>query len=300
MCFEFNTKIPDRCGSPPGNDGYTYHHYLPWRYYWLSACIISNLSRAKLSCIDDKDIVQISLASKACLLSEKKKKLPFTLNKKCKDFLYHIKLDELIVLLIKLAGGRTLPGISSHFTNDGIDFNNLAKLCANPLFGGFFGPPSSCRSDDPDDQCEVLWPRSTPADKCPKGRLESLRGALVSSCDNISTANSGVPITVVINSEIVCQIYNDLSALITSYNSCYLFNPSDWGMNKKTGNQTWGFVKNEKDLSKGAKAGRVLFLDNTGRSSGKNIANRNDIIPWDTIFKGNDNLFYFYTTKVTT
>jgi hypothetical protein len=169
MQYDFDVKIIERQGSIPKCDGWTYHHVLPWKYYYSLSSILMYyyisvlISSTKLDINARANYIETK-ATSGSIVPETKISVEkiFNPNISClqpisRKFSY-MQLHNFSYCLCALA--RTPEGfIDNVLTKDGL----AAQILTNgtsPIFGGFSGMDGSQRSDDPGSSREKNKPLS--------------------------------------------------------------------------------------------------------------------------------------------
>lgn len=234
--------VPSRPGLTPGQDGWTYHHYLPWRYYWLAAYLILCVIKAK------------EISGKGIKLNE------FNVGR---DFLS--RLDYKRIHLTSIIDGMW------HGTPDkkrwdpcNIDIKRYSIYCTCPKFGGFLGMNPAQRIDDPGSSKEKRWPKSSGIDGQRK-YLDAIAAILERSCRKIGAIEHDNKINVSMNSDDMNDLISKLFILIDHrFNFIKEFNPTDWGVEIAGRKIKWALVNERKFHSSivgnGSREAKVFFL----------------------------------------
>ena len=262
--LEFSLKLPSRADNTPGTDGYTYHHVLPWRYFFLTGQILARYAKLRVAKTEEvfgSATLQTKLAGVANAYLGKNGKADDKLvatefGKSFDQFVRdtsaspNLSAKEAIDLCAKMHGDavatgfrRTLHGdpkdhnadagnsIRTILNTGGFDFDQIGNHCGAPKFGGFLGPAPEKRSDDPKDAPEPVCPVSF--DNGRWASLALLRAVLDASCKGIGSASAGTSLSVSITDQDFGLFVGYLQGLIGQHNgSAAPFAPGDWAVNK--------------------------------------------------------------------
>lgn len=175
--MSFKVKFPDRRpgGTTPDGD-WTYHHVLPWRYYYLCGYVLcmayqymvimdNAASRSKSGQRNTGEAIA-GLASAYWDNSKKeidRKGVLAKFGKNSWDFNFGAELDA--AGLWKLTKGIVTADanfLDTAVRNSGVfDPDVVARACLGPPFGGFWGINGGQRTDDPEELRERVRPRSS-------------------------------------------------------------------------------------------------------------------------------------------
>jgi len=230
--LEFKVKFASRADSTPTHDGWTYHHVLPWRYYYLMGYIIANVARMKFLMNDYGVGLNPLLAS---AVSQERKTNSGIVEKlygpEVSDFNRNLNESgpKLLRTLLPLHGCRNegSDSIVDEIKKAGqFDLGAIGNLCGAPKFGGFLGMAPEHRSDDLGDRAERLRPPG--ANQAWWAELSMLRTYLQSFCRTIGDAGAGHEIPAKLDYDDFTQFLEVVRRLSASHNQVYGMNCADW------------------------------------------------------------------------
>lgn len=247
--------LPGRPGHSPDCDGWTYHHVLPWRYYWLAGYLLAYIARqiglhhayAPKSLIgslnnatkkDSKDTSGKSHKSSKNNQSyksgkDKKNKQmgPSTgISSGISSFLTDYEANHLLKLFKSMhhtGDGTELLQQRVQANDQSLSLSDVASTCTNPKFGGFAGISPDQRLDDPKNGPELNKPANAAQDWW--SALAALKQALETCCPAIKNANSGTELRFTLTDTPAHTLINSITLLTASkMNEVYPFNANDW------------------------------------------------------------------------
>ncbi|MCF7749283.1 hypothetical protein KQ945_00895 [Bacillus subtilis subsp. subtilis] len=174
--MKFKVKFPDSRpgGTTPVGD-WTYHHVLPWRYYYLCAYVLcmayrymliqdNAASRGKSGQVNIGPAIA-ALATRFWDASKKEidsKGLKKEFGNDCLGFNFGAELDAAQLWKRIKAIATTAPNQLDTDVRNAGEFSPdaVARACLGPAFGGFWGINGGQRTDDPEELREKARPRS--------------------------------------------------------------------------------------------------------------------------------------------
>lgn len=174
--MNFKVKFPDsRPGGTTPEGDWTYHHVLPWRYYYLCAYVLCMVyrfmliqdnaaSRGKANQVNTGPAMA-ALATSFWDSSKKEvnaKSLKKEFGDNCLAFKFGAELDApQLWKRIKAIATSAPNQLDTDVRNSGVfDPDTVARACLGPAFGGFWGINGGQRTDDPEELRENVRPRS--------------------------------------------------------------------------------------------------------------------------------------------
>jgi hypothetical protein len=131
ITVEISTRASMNTATPRHPDGWTYHHVLPVRLYFMAAWMILHVCKNRHSWHSTRIVGRNALLSLCQIQNNHSSILEFLRN--------------------PIDADPTPAAIAE-----------IAKLCASPRAGGFYGPNGGQRDDDPHDGVEPFAPVSAP------------------------------------------------------------------------------------------------------------------------------------------
>lgn len=270
----YTVSLGDRPGGSPDCDGWTYHHVLPWRYYYLAGHTLATLAKYLIATqpallptyVKSKLYGALSAATAEAADGKGKKGsgLAGRYGPSHADFAAGV--DYKPMDLLKLAN-RLHPseGILAQIERAGaIDPYAVAALSANPKFGGFAGMNPSHRRDDPKESFERLRPYSAAATWW--GLLAQLRVALESFVPTLGSVPDDRKLVVTLTADVWSVFVPTLEKLTKSHNRVPAFAPPDWDYCPMVlGRRPWNYltaVPTDKRL--GTRASKCFRLNADG------------------------------------
>jgi hypothetical protein len=175
--MSFTVKFPDsRPGGTTPDGDWTYHHVLPWRYYYLCGYVLcmayrymivmdNEASRGKSK---QRNVgVAISALATGFWDTTKKaintKALKTEFGAHCENFNFGQEVDAAgLWTLLKGVVTADPHQLDTDVRNSGqFSPNAVALACLGPRFGGFWGINGGQRIDDPEEHREKMRPRSS-------------------------------------------------------------------------------------------------------------------------------------------
>ena len=278
--IQFEVTLPGRTTNAPAVNSWTYHHVLPWRYYWLAGYIVGVLIRYKIASEDWveslnehtlKDPLKAEHDSTRTGKKDDEKTRKSLFGGDYKSF----SVAESPFELLKMCDEMHYPG-STHVMTGGasgggtMDFEAIANLCTCPLFGGFAGMNGSQqRTDDPGDQCEPRRPHSH--DAAWWTEVTTLKNCLGRICDKISAVPEDRKLPVKIKQNDSTIMIATLRSLIADYKTAIPpFNPADWDYKINKGARiAWTLVTGiPVAVAQGSQIADVFSLNDDGQGGG--------------------------------
>ncbi len=262
--LEFSFKLASRADNTPGDEGYTYHHVLPWRYFFLTGQILARYAKLRLVRSEEAfgstglkaklNDIRGGYLGKNDKLDDKL--IAGEFGKTFQQFVHdttaspNLSSKEAIDLCAKMHGDNISTGFRKTLHGDpkdhnpdagnsirtilnagGFDYDAIGNHCGAPKFGGFLGPAPEKRSDDPKDGPEPVCPVSF--DNGRWTTLSLMRSLLDNCCKGIGSASAGTALSVSISAKDFGLLIGNLQTLIGQHNgSAAPFNCSDWAVNK--------------------------------------------------------------------
>ncbi|WP_339494222.1 hypothetical protein [Pseudomonas sp. RA_105y_Pfl2_P56] len=155
--YVFTVKLPAaRSGGTPDCDKWTFHHVLPWKYFYCLGSLLGYYQTAVILNYSQLTGGPPDVANRT------------TLNTKFKDI---VQCNNEITLVKSLLGmveaqrllnglTRTSNGVADRLATETVSAN-ISKLfveCTSPVFGGFPGMEGKQRNDDPESTMEKNRP----------------------------------------------------------------------------------------------------------------------------------------------
>jgi hypothetical protein len=158
--YSFKVHLPaNRSGTAPECNRWTFHHILPWRYFYCLSALLTYYYHGTLNSFVKDNFKSLNLEA------EDLEKLIDIANKfsdvvECSTKIEHSRGSSMLSLAEM---GRLIDGLSRN--NNGI-VNEIAGIqlktrlveCTSPIFGGFAGMDGAQRSDDPGPNMEQKRP----------------------------------------------------------------------------------------------------------------------------------------------
>jgi hypothetical protein len=263
----FSFTIGTRGDSTPGDRGFTYHHVLPWRYYYTLGRILVEVVRLKVAGTKD------SFGEDAAIDEFRQgfkdgKAVGKAYGADYSAFLAddtHSPSD--LVKVINKLGKVGNPGyrVASLIATDP---HTISNQCGAPYGGGFLGPAPEHRTDDPKTEFEPKRPISVKTGLW--SALSLIRTRLESCCPALAAAKSGTKITATVSNDDLDQFLASIDD-VTNWTGAPGFDPEDWsfvGTGGRGGNKVWHWIDPDKLTAatvapyeaKGTKAGQIFKL----------------------------------------
>ena len=243
--LKFKVKFPDsRPGNttPDGGEGWTYHHVLPWRYYYLCAYVLCMVFRYMV--IHENGLYRsqnktrgTGPSTKALAQSfwdEKKGAVDQTSVRKVYgddsigfDFSGEIKAAEVWSLIATMVTSKNHALDEPVGSSSPIDPDVVARACLGPAFGGFWGINGGQRYDDPKELREPRAPNS--AGENWWNRLGEVATALQAFCSAIAqNLPANRELEVVVKKDSWKILYSALQSIQISKYAAPSFDREDW------------------------------------------------------------------------
>jgi hypothetical protein len=245
----FSISFAARSDNTPTADGWTYHHILPWRYYYATGVVLAQVARLLM--------VGKTYHPKSKYNHNVLEKVFKDLDSKNLTQEYGIDYsqfksaaaDSQVTAFGLLDLCNTLHGAGNQNQNamnaslirrNGFDFGEIGNLCGAPRFGGFLGMAPEHRQDDPGNNAEPNRPASLPKERW--GALNLLRTHLTKFAPGMLGASAGSKITATVDWETFELFSVNLQKLIRSHDFPTPFQPSDWGL-VSSKQKPWGYLR---------------------------------------------------------
>ena len=268
----FNILFDGRGGNSPVGEGYTYHHILPWRYYYAAGVILAQVARMMCAGMSFNAKPEKARYDPAGMQAELKKvdsdaklkalygagHINFRNDLRAANISAYELLD--ICRAMHGAGSNKVNEISASIgKNVGFNFEVIGDICNSPKFGGFWGVAPEHRRDDPESGPEMNRPFSV--DEARWGALQLLCKHLTSFCPGLLGAKAGSTIPANVDVETFLLFKSNLDKLIAQHNYPSVFRPSDWSF-WMNGVKAWQYVTEENIKAKvqSSGAGKVLSV----------------------------------------
>lgn len=233
MTYKFTVKRKARSGSTPPCKGWTYHHVLPWRYYYFLSAILSYYYIAVL--IANKQIILNEIPvgyhddiSKTVSLNK-----IFGTDVVCDSTIFRYMTDMQLVDFSECLFGldRTPTGlIHDILLKFNSDNTTIVKHGTSPIFGGFPGVDGSQRTDDPGHLREKTKPLNGNNEWWVA--LDQIGSILETATASKITLINEPELSFNLSDDNVDSLIHSLRVLVLNYNKEVLpFDDNSWGMN---------------------------------------------------------------------
>lgn len=283
--LDFSVTLPSRVGHAPTVNNWTYHHILPWRYYFLTGYILTYFARFRLmttAWLTGYSRTSANAAFHTLLQNE--------FNAAGSDESARTRalrgefgswgtfsVSESVTDLLDLAETMHGPGganaIRTRMTTDNaLSPLSLAELCTNPEFGGFAAMYPGQRLDDPQSNPEPRRPYNMPTNWW--SLVTAHKKLLEAVAPNIAVLPPDRRVAVSINGTNRDLLIAQITQLSNYYGYVYDFDPRDWDFKRLGMKVPWTFVTNC-----GAHAGQgecsAVFALNTDGQGGTTTTHAN-------------------------
>ncbi|QCP53543.1 hypothetical protein FAZ95_31370 [Trinickia violacea] len=263
---------PKRTGKTPDCDSWTFHHILPWKYYYCLAAVLGYYYAGSLNSF----VRSSPLYNTPQALAE----LPNTVTAlgsivTCDSDIVHsagksmMSFVEVKNVIDKLA--RTADSVTERITNATSKETLHAALvsCTSPVFGGFPGMSGDQRSDDPKDANSKMEPtKPFNGDPAWWTAVTSVGHALQAAsywakpsdrngCKDLDSAGYGDKVKFKLSNESLDVILAHLRSVTTPThnNQVLAFDEKSWLVQIPNG--TWGMTVSKNEFLYGAGAAVV-------------------------------------------
>lgn len=158
--YSFTVQLPiNRSGGTPDCNKWTFHHILPWKYFYCLSAILSYYYHGSLNSfvkgnkIYDSEKAREELLDTATVFSPIVVCSTNVTHSVSASMLYFIEMGRLVNGLAR-TGGNIVDDIATHPAM----LHNILVKCTSPVFGGFPGMDGNQRSDDPKSSMELTRP----------------------------------------------------------------------------------------------------------------------------------------------
>ncbi|WP_108260372.1 hypothetical protein [Mangrovicoccus ximenensis] len=265
--LKFKIAFAARSDNTPSEGGWTYHHVLPWRYYYLMGYVIANVARLRYLTTDytikDDALAAAIKAEKAASGSKTKDEF----GDEAADFLREIResgpaLLRLLQPLHGSAAGREPNSIQQSIISAGkFDLGAIGNLCGAPRFGGFLGMAPEHRAADPGDLPERLKPLS--ADEGWWGLLAVLSETVSGICPAIAGTKAGETKDAALDVKQFRLLLETVRKLTDSHNSKpKKMDAADWYIDN-TGHGSrhdWAYLSGIRDAPGAGTCGKIFAI----------------------------------------
>ncbi len=245
--LEYNLTLPGRVGNAPECDHWTYHHILPWRYYYLAGHALATVAKYTLL-TNPRFLDGLARQGEGLIaaLNGAVREGQGADGRSSGSALRRLfgpghegfgagrnesspRAEFTPLALIRLLTGLH-SGVPNRIIRDRtLDPDSIAELCAAPPFGGFAGMTPDDRLDDPEGNPEPVRPRSFDPDHW--GLLAKLRKLLekyAGGIEAVPDGSDGRTLRVVLTEDVWTLLIPYLRDLTGSHNRVHPFTPADW------------------------------------------------------------------------
>lgn len=262
--LSFKVFFDSRGDSTPTHDGWTYHHVLPWRYYYLMGYIIANVSKLKYLKHDYKindvglaNIIEQEQVNDDKALEEQYGSEVLAFNRNLNES--GPKLIRLLQTLHGTANQNSDSIVDKIKSSQKFDLGGIGNLCSAPKFGGFLGMAPEIRCDDLGDRAERLKPEGARATWW--GNLMLLKTYLESFCNTVADASAGSTISATVHYKDFVGFLATVRSLSSSFVAPYDFDVEDWCIYSVGKNENWAYITGvPKGMQSVKKVGKIFKI----------------------------------------
>jgi hypothetical protein len=268
--ISFQFTLPSRVGHAPAANGWTYHHVLPWRYYWVAGYSLVMLAKYKFHSKNllttlkkGSDYHQAFIAEDDAVKGNKRDKNITALFGSDHGGFEVAKSPIALIKLCDDMHGAGQNAATNEVMNSGVvSAEAIAGVCTNPRFGGFAGMSPQQRRDDPHDQYEKRRPHST--SQLWWGQLEILRSILERCTSDLRNPPEDRKLEVSFSQKDGNLLVDTIQTLASSHNFVPAFSAKDWDYCPKGKKLPWHFIHPSHNLSSSSLIGKVFELNTDG------------------------------------
>lgn len=296
----FRINFASRSAKSPTDDGYTYHHILPWRYYYAAGVILAQVARRMIVGLSFNETsgrprFNAKALQAATQELDSAPKLVAAYGTGHEDFRNElvastIKAFDLLNLCRSMhRTGATVNVIDASLkAAGGFHFGAIGNLCGAPLFGGFLGMLREHRRDDPGDAPEQH--RAYSVDQTQWAALQLLATHLHAFCPELSGVNAGSTIEANVDADTFKLFKANLDMLVAKHNRRAVFEPADWTL-AANGLHAWEYIVNATSVTNTSAVGPVMQIRTSPTQPGGSVvAQVADAVSRYRIFSPIDNL----------
>lgn len=274
--LKYTLTFGPRPGGSPNVNHWTYHHVLPWRYYYLAGNVLTMMARYRLATTDfirsinTKHLLRPAMEADRDVLLDKKTKSQDP--KKLKAFFgadhsgFDIGVSHTPLVILKTLNKFHEPaGVLTALATEGsLDPDTSSRLASNPCFGGFEGMNPGQRTDDPHDGCENRRPHNS--SQAWWGLLNILGQSLKGFAPELGSLPDNRTLTVRVASENAWKVfYPTIEKLVASHNAVYRFKAVDWDYHVNGSKKPWNSQHRLNGRKYGSIVGPVFKLNKDGK-----------------------------------
>lgn len=239
--ISFDVNFGSRNDATPTHDGYTYHHVLPWRYYYLAGYILGSVAR--LHVLRDTTLTGKYIEQAVKVLRSKNLPLDKEYGKGYEAFDNDLSMSvkDLLDMCFRMhgVGVQNVNSIEAILRGEEFDLTAIGDRCSAPSFGGFLGMAPGHRKDDPKSNPEMIRPFGS--SEAWFGALALLQKALEAIAPGITAAKAKSQIKANLTHEKFDKLIQQLRTLIRDHNNFYPFQASDWYIDYN-GPKDWVYI----------------------------------------------------------